>query len=153
MKRLQLISGMIIMVYAAFLCFGAMKLSVGTPRTPGPGFLPFGYGALLFLLATIFVLKSGFKDGMSHESPKVLWSGLKWKQVPYTLAFLLGYALLLERLGFLICTWTIMIFLFWGKGIRRRSIAFFGGLGVAIVTYAVFKGLLKIRLPSGFLGI
>lgn len=153
MKKLQLISGIIIMVFAALICLEASKLSMGTPKNPGPGFLPFGYGILLFSLATIFTLKSGFKVGALSDSAGTLWYSLKWKRVPYILASLLGYAFLLDRLGYLLCTGILMVFLFWGEGGKRRSIAIIGGLAVTIVTYTIFKGLLKVRLPSGFLGI
>lgn len=153
MKKLQLISGIIIMVFAALICFESSKLSMGTAKTPGPGFLPFGYGILLFSLATIFVLKSGFKVRTTGDSAGAFWYGLNWKRVLYILGSLLGYALLLDNIGYLGCTGILMISLFWGKGGRRRSIAIIGGLAVTIITYTVFKGLLKVQLPSGFLGI
>ncbi|MEI9478215.1 MAG: tripartite tricarboxylate transporter TctB family protein [Deltaproteobacteria bacterium] len=152
MKKLQLISGIIIMVFAALICLETSKLSFGTIRTPGPGFLPFGYGALLFFLATIFVLKSGFKAGAFSDSASALWSGLKWKRIPYTLAVLLVYALLLDRLGYLVCTGILMVYLFWEKGMRKGSIAIITGIGVSIITYFVFKKLLSVQLPSGYLG-
>ncbi len=153
MKRLQLLSGIIIMVFAALICFEASKLRFGTPRQPGPAFLPLGYGILLFLIAAIFVIRSGVKKGTSGDSAGAPWHNLIWQRVPITLAALLGYALLLERLGYPFCTWVLMALLFWGKGVRRRSIAIIGGLVVSIVSYILFNDLLKVRLPSGWFGI
>ena len=153
MKKLQLGSGMIMMVFAAFICFEASKLPFGTLRNPGPGFLPLGYGVILFFLATIFAIKSGFEMRTAKDPASGLWQGLKWKEVPYILASLLGYALLLDRFGYIICTGVLMILLFWGKGTRRNSIAIVGGLVVSIGTYIFFKVLLKVQLPSGWIGI
>ncbi len=151
MKKLQLASGAIIVVFAAVICIAASKLSFGTPRNPGPGFLPLAYGTALFFLALLFVLKTALQrqKEKAEESP---WRGLPWKQVSYTLAVLLGYALLLTRLGYLVCTWMLMAFLFWGEGTKRRSYAVIASLAVSVATYLIFKGILKVRLPSGVLG-
>ncbi len=151
MKKLQLVSGMIIMAFAALICFDSSKLSFGTPGRPGPGFFPLGLGILLFLLSLTFVLKTALKwDGIS-DSARTLWTGLRWKQIPYTLAALLGYALLLNRLGYLICTWILMTYLFWGKGAKRKGIAVIGAMIVSVMSYMIFRGLLKVRLPLGLL--
>jgi putative tricarboxylic transport membrane protein len=153
MKKLQVIAGVIIMTFAGLICLGASKLSLGTPRQPGPAFLPLGYGILLFLLATIFVIRSGLTKGIPGDSAGALWHNLTWQRVPITLAALLGYALLLERLGYPLCTWILLFLLFWGKGVRRGSIAIISGLAVSIASYIFFGDLLNVRLPSGWFGI
>ena len=144
-------SGMAIMVFAALICFESSKLSLGTPGRPGPAFFPLGLGAALFLLSLIFVLKTAFiREGIS-DSTQAIWAGLRWRQVPYTLAALLAYSLLLDRLGYLICTWIFMAYLFWGKGARRKGIAIIGAMMVSVMSYMIFRGMLKVRLPLGLL--
>lgn len=151
MKKLQLVSGMIIIAFAALICFESSKLSFGTPGKPGPGFFPLGLGTILFFLGLFFVLKTAFMRGGISVSARTLWTGLQWKQVPYTLAGLLGYALLLDKLGYLICTWILMACLFWGKGAKRKGIAIIGAMMVSVISYMIFRGLLKVRLPLGLL--
>ncbi len=107
MKKLQLVSGMIIMALAALICFDTSKLSFGSPGRPGPGFFPLGLATVLFFLALMFVLKTGFKRP-HKDYTGTLWEGLQWERVPYTLASLLAYALLLEHLGYLVCTWILL---------------------------------------------
>ncbi len=141
------------MIFAAFFCLEGSKLPLGTPRQPGPALLPLGYGGLLFFLAAIFVLRSGLKREETGDSARSPWRGLKWKRVPYVLAGVLGYAFCLEFLGYLISTTFLMIVLFLVKGLRRTFLVLSGGLAITIITYILFKGLLKVRLPSGFLGI
>ena len=142
-------SGIVIMAFAALICFESSKLSFGTPGKPGPGFFPLGLGVILFFLSLIFILKTALRwEGIS-DSARALWTGLRWKQVSYTLAALLGYALLLDRLGYLICTWILMTYLFWGKGAKRKGIAIIGAMMVSVISYMIFRGMLKVRLPLG----
>lgn len=151
MKQLQLISGFVFMVFGALICFESRDLSFGTPGQPGPGFFPLGLGIILFCLALIFILKTALKwEGMSH-SARTLWTGLRWKQVPYILASLLAYALLLDRLGYFICTWILMTYFFWGKGKKRKGVAVLGAIIVTIATFILFRTLLRVRLPLGIL--
>ena len=89
MRKLQLISGIVILAFAALICFGSSKLTFGTPGRPGPGFFPLGLGTILFLLSLIFVLKTALTGRRISDSARALWTGLRWKQVPYTLAPLL----------------------------------------------------------------
>ncbi len=151
MKRLQLISGIIIMAFAALICFDSSRLSFGTPGRPGPAFFPLGLGILLFFLALIFVLKTALMWQGISDPARALWTGLRWKRVPYTLAALLGYALLLDWVGYLICTWILMAYLFWGKGAKRKGIAIIGAMIVSVISYMIFRSLLKVRLPLGLL--
>ncbi|MFB3884821.1 MAG: tripartite tricarboxylate transporter TctB family protein [Thermodesulfobacteriota bacterium] len=151
MKKLQLLSGLIIMAFAALVCFDSSKLTFGTPGRPGPGFFPLGLGSLLLLLSLIFVFKTAFKWNGISDSARTLWAGLRWKQIPYTLAALLGYALVLNRVGYLICTWILMTYLFWGKGTKRKGFAIIGAVIVSVISYVIFRGFLKVRLPLGLL--
>ena len=151
MKQLQLISGFVFMAFAALISFESRDLSFGTPGKPGPGFFPLGLGTILFCLALIFILKTAFKWEGIHNSARALWTGLRWKQVPYTLASLLGYALLLDRLGYFICTWILMTYFFWGKGKKRKGVAVLGAIIVTIASFIIFRTLLKVRLPLGIL--
>jgi putative tricarboxylic transport membrane protein len=151
MKRLQLAGGIIIMAFAALVCFDSSRLSFGSPGRPGPGFFPLGLGTILFLISLTFVLKTALKWEGASDSARTLWAGLRWKQIPYTLAALLGYALILNRLGYLICTWILMTYFFWGKGTKRRGSAILGAMIVSVISYMIFRGLLKVRLPLGLL--
>ena len=151
MRRLQIFSGLIVMGFAAFVCVEASKLPFGTSVRPGPALLPFGYGALLFIIAAIFVVKWILRVGTSEALGSGLWFGVKWRRVASFLGGLFAYALTLERLGYVFCTWGLMVLLFWGKGTRRRLTSVIGGFAVAAITYLFFRHLLKVRLPAGFL--
>lgn len=142
---------MVIMAFAAVICFDLRNLSFGTPGAPGPAFFPLLLGIVLFFLALLFILKTALRGGALSDSARTLWTGLQWKLVPYTLAALLVYALFLDRLGYLICTWFLMVYFFWGKGAKSKGIAIIGALFVSIISYMIFRGMLKVRLPLGLL--
>lgn len=152
MRKPHVISGLVLMLFGILICFQAAKLPFGTSRSPGPAMLPFGAGALLFLLAAIFLLTSRPAGGRSTREPAdALWRGLDWKRVPCTLAALFAYGFLVERLGYIVTTSLLMVYLFTGKGPRRWFVAIGAGLGVAIVSYVLFEVMLKVRLPSGLI--
>jgi hypothetical protein len=44
-----------------------------------------------------------------------------------------------------------MTYLFWGKGTKRKGIAVIGAMIVSVMSYMIFRGLLKVRLPLGLL--
>lgn len=152
MNILRLTSGIVIAAFAALVSFEASKLAFGTSRSPGPGFLPLVCGIVLFLLSLLFVLQTILKREGPSSAEGSPWSGVQWQQVPATLAVLLAYAILLQRLGYLICTWILMTFLLWDRAVKRKHYVVIASLAVTVVTYVIFKGLLKIRLPVGVLG-
>jgi putative tricarboxylic transport membrane protein len=150
MRKLHITGGVIIMTFAAVFCLKARQMSFGTIRSPGPGFFPTVLGAILFLFAGIFVLKSVFKRTLVRDSGNP-WGGTDWKRIPFTLAILLGYALFLDHLGYLVCTSILLGILFWGEGARKKWVAIVGSPIITIASYVLFKRFLGIQLPWGLL--
>jgi len=71
----------------------------------------------------------------------------------YVLIILLGYAFFLKTLGFLICTFLFVFFIYevvepWK--IRRGILI---ALLSTIASHLIFQILIKAQLPRGFLGI
>ena len=61
------IMGVILFALGIFVCYQGIDLSVGRPSQPGPGFVPFGLGCVLVVLAAIFLYQShtaGKKEGL-----------------------------------------------------------------------------------------
>ncbi|MBI1912699.1 MAG: tripartite tricarboxylate transporter TctB family protein [Deltaproteobacteria bacterium] len=150
MRKLHIIAGVLIMTFAGVFYLKARQLSFGTIRSPGPGFVPSALGTILFLFALIFVLKSVFKRSLVHDTGNP-WEGMDWKRIPFTLAILLGYALFLDHLGYLVCTSILLGILFWGEGVWKKWVAIVGSPIIAIASYVLFKRLLGVQLPWGFL--
>jgi len=71
----------------------------------------------------------------------------------FTLAAMTGFAVLLERLGFLLTTFFLMLLLLRAIESQRWSKVFFVALLTAVGSYALFGWILGIPLPGGVFGI
>ena len=125
------------------------SLKVGGLHNPGPGFLPFYTAILLGLLALISLLQT-LKE--SEGSASEIWGGIQFGKLAILLGTLFLYVFLLDRLGFLLGTFLLLLVLFrivepygW-KTILLSSLLTIGGM------YLFFVILLESRLPRGFLG-
>ncbi len=130
------------------LCYGAIRLGVGSATDPGAGFIFFWSGLILVVLSLIAFAES-LRNG-EEASPGI--GALNWRKIVLVLLALLLYAFFLERLGFVLTTFLLLSFLLgliegahWGKSLGVASAA-------ALGSYAVFELWLKIRLPHGIFG-
>jgi len=152
MRRAEQITCFFWIFVSLFVCAGAVHLRLGTPSDPGPGFLPFGTGALLGLLSLAHLLKISLASG-EKETSEHLWRGLRWQRsVSVSLAIFL-YALLLPHLGYLVATFLLMAALFSLDDRRRWGIVALSSILVIGVTYVVFHVWLQVQFPIGFFGM
>jgi ABC-type glycerol-3-phosphate transport system permease component len=131
---------------------GAIGLKLGTPSDPGPGFLPFGTGALLGILALVHLLKVSVvvSNGKNEE---FLRQEVKWRSTLVVVLAVLVYALLLPFLGYLIATFILMVVLFSLNDRRKWSLVIPASLLVIGITYFVFHVWLKVQFPPGYFRI
>ena len=151
MRKLEFAGSLLFVLLSLVVCREAYRLSLGTPGVPGPGLFPFLLGGFLFLLACIYLVKTLRAWRVEQEIP--LWKGLRWKKAVFILLVLFTYALLLEELGFVLCTFLLLLSLFQWVDRQRWYWVYLGSLGITLLCYGVFKTWLKIQLPRGFLGI
>lgn len=149
MKRTYVVVNIFWLVLSTAVCVESWSLKVGGVHNPGPGFLPFYTAILLGLLALISLLQT-LKE--SEGSASEIWGGIQFGKLAILLGTLFLYVFLLERLGFLLGTFLLLLVLFrivepygW-KTILLSSLLTIGGM------YLFFVILLESRLPRGFLG-
>jgi hypothetical protein len=151
MKRAELVGALFWVGLAVFVCIGALKLRLGTPSEPGPGFLPFWTGALMGTLALVHLVRTSL-SGSKSEPEAGLRMASKWPRAAAVVGSILVYALVLPRLGYLVSTFLLMVVLFSLYG-RKKWWAILGwSVAVIAVTYVVFHGWLKVQFPVGVLG-
>ena len=139
------------LVVGIFICAESLRMNVGQFRNPGPGFLPFGTGLILALLASAVLVKAVREKA---ERGKAFWSGPgRWLKVTLTLACIFFYGLFLESLGFLLTSFFSMGFLFRVIEPQRWRTVIAGALLSAVGAYLIFETWLKVELPRGFWGI
>jgi putative tricarboxylic transport membrane protein len=133
------------------ICIGSLRLSVGSFRSPGPGLVPFICGAILGILSLIVHLQARWSRP-PKELEKPFWKNKKrvWK-VFLTFIALLGYAIGMEYLGFLVSTTILISFLLWAIEPQRWYVVIFGSLLTSLAAYTIFELLLSLPLPRGFL--
>jgi len=147
-KKYQRICNLVWLVTSFTICVASIKLKLGTLTNPGPGFMPFGTGLLLFF----FSLVALFREGRGEEKEEGPWAGPYWKRVITTIISLSVYALILTKLGYLLTTFLLMIFLFWAPEYKKWMVIIIKAALSAGVTYLVFDKWLGCQLPKGIFG-
>lgn len=146
MKRYDRITSLVCIAVAVAICFQSYRLSLGSWRSPGPGFFSFWTGVLLGGISIIVYLKARLSKSQEEAS----WFPRKrWRVLVLVLSALFAYALLLEVLGFLMTTFLLLLFLFKVIEPERWIVAIGGSLLTTLCSYALFALWLQVQLPKG----
>lgn len=139
------VSGLVLGAIGVFLIYKASPLPVGHLNAPDSGFFPIILAALLIVLSVTLVVRSFRTEAVPLEMTTRSWAVL------FGAAGFLLYALLLERVGFLICTMTAIIVLMKAYGGLSWKLCLAIGVPMVLAAYAGF-GELGVPLPRGILG-
>jgi len=126
------------------ICWGSHRLGLGSLQEPGPGFMPFIMGALMFILtiASMFERIPSAKKRAPLSREILIKLGL-------TMGSLWLYALLLPVLGFIADTLILMMFLFSVIQKVKWSTALLASVISVAVCYFLFSSL-GAEFPKGF---
>jgi len=137
-----------------FLSFGfvialnSYRLGLGSLQVPGPGLAPFLLGVLLVFSSIPVVLGSlRALSTHSHSIDTKIWREVNVKKIAIILAVLVGYALFLERLGFITTTLFCMITLFRIVEKHKWSAVLLATFLTVFSSYLLFVTILKVELP------
>ena len=146
MKVSEIIGSLSLLALGIFMTWQATKLSLGTPRAPGPGFFPF-YAALLLIGISLTIFLQALQKKQGERE-----GGRRWERVVLTLALIFVYALILESVGYLLATFLLIFFLL--RMMIRKGWWFAPLLAGALSlgSYVLFKIWLNVLLPRGMLG-
>lgn len=152
MKKLDRVSAAFWLIFSGLVAIESHRLGVGSFRSPGPGFLPFFSSVFLGLLALALLIDSARATGVAAMPEEGTPSG-SWKSPARALAALSVYVVLLETLGFLLCTLGLIAFLL--RVVERKSwpVAISTAVLAALGSVVVFQFWLKIQLPPGIVPI
>lgn len=128
------------------------KLNLGDFQNPGPGLMPFLFGATLLLISLVLIVKLipkfREKSEREHKAQKEKGNFLK---VGLVSGALFVYVFLLEKLGYLITASLVVVFLFKIAGSPKWRPVLIASAITIIVSYVAFT-LLGVRFPVGVLG-
>lgn len=139
--------GLFWLLLSVFLGAKSAQLGLGTPRSPGPGFIPFLLAICLLVLASIFTLRSSpLRAALAAEKTRMRAG------VFCVAGSIMLYVFLFKRLGYLLATFLLMLFLFRIMGTRGWGWVLVWAFMAASLTYLFFGMVLNLNLPSGLLG-
>ncbi len=120
---------------------------MGRVKHPGPGFLPFGLALCLILLSLALIFENWKRD----VSATPFWPRRTWLRPLLGVSIFILYALVIERLGFLLSTFAFLII--WMRLIERIRLRTLIGISIGTTAglYFIFVFFLEVPLPMGFL--
>ena len=140
------IMGTILLGIGGFVCYQGVDLSLGTPSHPGPGFVPFGLGAVLTLLSAVYL----WHISQGKEERKASSFTVNYQRTGMAIGTICLYALILSWLGYILTT--LLVFVVWLSLIERKSWIQTGSLAcLAVVAVYFFNVLFSVQLPAGLL--
>jgi putative tricarboxylic transport membrane protein len=149
MRKYDILSGLFLLVVSLAILFGSLQHPVGTLTAPGAGFFPLATGLVLGIFSVLIIAQARDKG---KEAVRFWAPAANRKGIYLAFLFILVYALLLERLGFIAST-TLFFVLFsrYVSGHRWTTAVFFA-LVTSLATYFVFNLVLHAPLPQGITG-
>lgn len=145
------VSSSVWFVLGLAVCLGSLQYRLGSPASPGTGFMPFLTGAAMCLFSGIGLIQATLRRRRG-EGWLPLLRGVAWQNALIILISLLAYALLLKILGFVPTTAVFIAFLLRVISPQRWSVVFVSSILTALASYLIFELWLKAQLPKGPLG-
>jgi putative tricarboxylic transport membrane protein len=143
-------SSLVWLTFAILICAETLRrLSLGSFRDPGSGFLPIISGIILGILALIHYVQSSLDKAKTTQGSGNLPE--RWKALLIVYMSLVAYVFLLEPLGFLVATFLLLIILFRIAESRPWAVLIGTSALTSLVTFLIFDVFLKCQLPKGIL--
>jgi putative tricarboxylic transport membrane protein len=152
MKTSNIAISVILIGLAGFVLMQTRHLPFGTLQVPQTAFFPAILATLLLGFSFILLAQT------LVAAPERRWGADRiaaegWVRIGATLAAMVAFALVLERLGFLLTTFLLMVLLLRAVESQRWPKVVGIAVTAALISYALFGWLLGIPLPAGVLGI
>ncbi len=146
------IADLFFVLLSIYVCIESYRLGLGAFSNPKAGLFPFISGILLgFFSALGFFDKTPLREAFRDAGNTIrLW---KLKKTIYTLIVLFAYAFFLKSLGFVLCTFLLVFFIYEVLEPKRLKTAILVAVLSTAASYFIFQVVIKAQLPTGFLGI
>jgi putative tricarboxylic transport membrane protein len=148
-NRTDIIGSALLIAIGVGVVIESIRLQLGTPLMPQPGFFPLIGGSLLVGLSLIFVLRAWLARGDASRQSREAFGELRR---PLILVVSMGlYTAVLEWLGYILPTLLITALILRVLGVRSWKELCLASLGISVGTYFLFGRILGIELPTGVL--
>jgi putative tricarboxylic transport membrane protein len=148
-RRRDRVVGAVLLVFSAVVVVASWRLpGTAAADAVGPKAYPMALALLLAVLSVVLVLGTGKKKGGELLTRDQVLKGF----LPIAVLLVL-YVLLVQRLGFALCTIALLLACFRLKGERNWRLNVAVAVGSALSIWGVFGYLLNVQLkllPVGF---
>jgi len=142
----QIVAGLCFLAIGIGFTVGAVKLRIGAPTEPQPGFFPFWDGVILIALSAVFLFKAwGGRTGESHAFGRLRGPAV------VVLALVL-YVAAMETVGYVITTALLSAVVLKVLETKPRVLVLMS-LILPVASYLLFDRLLGVTLPLGLLAV
>jgi putative tricarboxylic transport membrane protein len=146
MVRRDLVVAALALALGAAAIFESAKLPLGTVRNPGQGFFPWWISVVIVLLALVLLTQALTpRPSANQHAPRRI------AKVTALLLALAAYTFLLDFLGYMICTFFLVLFMLRAIDLHRWPVALGMALLTAVGSYVMFAVWLSVPLPRGLL--
>ena len=149
MKRQDIIASIFWLVLSVIAMLISQTYGLGTLRSPGPGFSPFVFAALLCIVSCCFLSYLLFRKYRTATVKKERIQNSVWK-LAVTLGALYAYGFALRPVGYLISTFLVLTILSKPAGSKNWAGLLITSALATLVSYFLFTYLGE-EFPSGFL--
>ncbi len=144
-NRADMLGGLLLILVGIGAIIGAVRLKVGSPTEPQPGFFPLVGGVVLLILSAIIFLQGWLRtDGKQVAFGEVGRPAL-------ILAVMIALVAVLDRVGYVASTFIASGLILRILSVKSLRVLAVTSLSVSVGTYILFDKLLGIDLPVGFL--
>jgi hypothetical protein len=131
------------LAFALAVLFASVRLGIGRPSDPGPGFIFCLSASLLALLAVTVLVVPPKRDELAAATG----DNSSTSSILSAVTLLILYAWLFERIGFLVTTALMMATIVWLGGIRKWTRVAAFAVAATTGAYVLLHGWLGVRLP------
>jgi len=151
-RRYEKITAFVLFGFSLFYFLSSGRMKMGTPRNPGPGFIPLIVGSLLLLFTAAYLIRVLRPKPGGRKEAKAAPRGEKnYRAIFGILGCTLVFPFLLEYGKFIVSTFAVAYVMLVLLKPSRSLFPFFLALGMAVGSFLIFSLLLGVALPSGFL--
>lgn len=134
---------------AFYLGYSLSHYQLGKIRMPKEGFMPMIVGVGATLISAYLTVQS-FMDKGDAQNVKF---NISWKKFFLLVGISLAYALLLNTIGYTVCSFLFLFAVLKIAGVEGWKKPLIISVIAAVAFWLIFKVALGVMLPTGFIGM
>lgn len=143
-NRSDIIGSLVLILVGIGVVVESIRLQIGTPLMPQPGFFPFLGGFLLIGLSIVLLVQGWM--GRSEQKQEAFG---ELRRPVILIVSMSVYTALLDPVGYVLPTIAISVLILRVLGVTSWKVLILAGVGLSVGTYVLFGRLLGIDLPQG----